>query len=35
MLFIADLLFIVVPKRAFASGEVDQFRDFLRRKLAA
>jgi hypothetical protein len=35
MLFIADLLFIVVPKRAFASGEVDQFRDLLRRNLAA
>lgn len=35
MLFIADLLFVVVPKRAFGLGEVDEFRNLLCRKIAA
>ena len=35
MLFYAEWTFSVVPKRAFAPGEIDPFRDLLRRKILA
>jgi hypothetical protein len=35
MLFYAEWNFSVVPKRAFALGEIDQFRDLLRHKISA
>jgi hypothetical protein len=35
MLFHSDLIFNILPKRAFAAGEVDSFRELLRRKIPA
>jgi hypothetical protein len=35
MLFHAEWVFSIIPKRAFAPGETDQFRDLLRRHIAA
>jgi hypothetical protein len=34
MLFHSDLIFNILPKRAFAADEIDQFRELLRRKIA-
>jgi hypothetical protein len=35
MLFHSDLIFNILPKRAFAPGEVDRFRELLHRKIPA